>query len=35
MECLASIFRVTDSSVGEEVLESKDSEGYMGQLDKM
>jgi hypothetical protein len=35
MECLASIFRVTDSSVGEEVLESKDSEVYMGKLEEM
>jgi len=35
MECPASILRVTDSSVGEEVLESKESEGYMGQLEEM
>jgi len=35
MECAASIFRLTDSSVPEEVLESKESEGYMGQLEEM
>jgi len=35
MEFTASIFRVTDSSVGEEVLESNGSEGSMGQLEEM
>ena len=34
-ECTASIFSVIDSSVAEGVLESKESEGYMGQLEVM
>jgi len=34
-ECAAAIFRVTDNSVHEEVLGSKESSGYIGQLEEM
>ena len=34
-ESAASIFRVIDSSVGEEVVESKENAGYIGQLEEM
>jgi len=34
-ECAASFFRVNDSSVAEEVVGSKGSEGYMRQLEEM